>query len=382
MGRLILLAAVLKLSVGTGARFVQTTIMYKASDATSYLNAGTLLVPQFRMWDFSDLGKLSATRFIEVTTGLVLAVIGDTTLGAYVVYSWLAFVGLCFFYQAFRIAFPEGNLGRYRLLLFLWPSTLFWPSSVGKDAWMMAMLGMSVLGIANLLVGRFRGFMWLGIGTVGCVIVRPHMSLIIAGAFAIALVLRRNRGTYTRLLAGPFGTFVLMTGIVLASLVLFAQTQSFFKLDSLDLESAQTVLDQTADQTAEGGSSFVPPDPTTPVGYVEGVATILLRPFPFELQPGLGTVASLEGVLMAGLIVASWRRVIRIPLMMLRNAYVAFAVAYSAAFIFGFSSFSNFGILARERVQLFPVLFVLFALPSTPRLTRAERARAAGALTV
>jgi hypothetical protein len=110
--------------------------------------------------------------------------------------------------------------------------------------------------------------------------------------------------------------------------------------------------------------------------------TVLLRPFPFELQPGLATVAGLEGVLMAGLIVVSRRGVVRIPSMMLRNAYVAFALAYSAAFVFAFSSISNFGILARERAQLFPILFVLFAIPTPPRLSRAERAKAAGALAV
>jgi hypothetical protein len=382
VGRLILMAAVIKLSIGTGMRFVQTTVLYKGADATSYINAGIALAPQFRQWNFSDLGSLTGTRFIEVTTGVVIAVISETSLGAYVVYSWLSFIGLCLFYQAFRIAFPEGNHRRYRLLLFFWPSTMFWPSSVGKDALMMLTLGMSALGIANLLVGRFRGFTWLGIGTLGCVMVRPHLSLIVVGGFVIALVLRRNRGTYSRLLARPLGTLILIAGMVLASLVLFAQTSSFFKLDSLDFESAQTVLQNTTDQTSEGGSQFTAPSPTTPLGYLQGAATILLRPFPFELSPGLGTIASLEGVFMAGLLVASWRRIVRIPAMMLRNAYVAFAAGYTAAFIFGFSSISNFGILARERVQLFPVLFILFAIPRAPRPEDAQLEEASGAVAV
>jgi hypothetical protein len=382
IGRLILMAAVIKLSIGTGLRYVQTTVLYKGADATAYIREGVLLAPQFRQWNFGDLGSLIGTRFIEVTTGLVVAVIDETSLGIYVVYSWVAFIGLCLFYQAFRLAFPEGNHRRYALLLFFWPSTLFWPSSVGKDALMMLTLGMSALGIANLLVGRVRGFTWLAIGTFGCVMVRPHLSLITIGGFVIALVLRRNRGSYTRLLARPLGTFILIIGMVVASLVLFAQTSSFFKLDSLDLESAQTILDNTTSQTSEGGSQFTVPNPTTPLGYLEGTVTILLRPFPIEVPPGLGTVASLEGVLMAGLIVVSWRRIIRIPLMMMRNAYVAFAAAYSAAFIFAFSSISNFGILARERVQLFPVLFILFAIPKAERTPRPRLEEASGAVSV
>ncbi|MEY2454198.1 MAG: hypothetical protein QOD92_3772 [Acidimicrobiaceae bacterium] len=382
IGRLILMAAVIKLSIGTGLRYMQTTVLYKGSDATAYIREGVLLAPQFRQWKFGDLGSLVGTRFIEVTTGLVVAVVNETSLGLYVVYSWFAFVGLCLFYQAFRLAFPEGNHRRYALLLFFWPSMLFWPSSVGKDALMMLTLGLSALGIANLIVGRFRGFIWLGIGTFGCVMVRPHLSLLTIGGFAIALFLRRNRGSYTRLLARPIGTFILIIGMVVASLVLFAQTSSFFKLDALDFSSAQTVLDNTASQTSEGGSQFTVADPTTPLGYVEATVTILLRPFPFELAPGLGTVAGLEGVLMAGLIAVSWRRIVRIPAMMLRNAYVAFAAGYSAAFIFGFSSISNFGILARERVQLFPVLFILFAIPKVERTPRPRLEEASGAVAV
>jgi hypothetical protein len=212
--------------------------------------------------------------------------------------------------------------------------------------------------------------------------VRPHLGLITIGGFVIALVLRRNRGSYTRLLARPLGTFILIIGMVVASLVLFAQTSSFFKLDSLDLESAQTILDNTTSQTSEGGSQFTVPNPTSPLGYLEGTVTILLRPFPIEVPPGLGTIASLEGVLMAGLIVVSWRRIIRIPLMMMRNAYVAFAAAYSAAFIFAFSSISNFGILARERVQLFPVLFILFAIPKAERTPRPRLEEASSAVSV
>ena len=228
------------------------------------------------------------------------------------------------------------------------------------------MLGMCALGVANLFVGRWRGFVWLAMGSLGCIMVRPHLALIVIAGFALGLLLRRNRGRYTRLLARPLGTVVLLVGMILAGAVMFQQTQSFFKLDSLDLESAQAVLDSTTLQTSEGGSAFSPPSPTSPVGYVEATVTVLFRPFPTEVT-GAALLSSVEGVLLAGLVVVSWRRLIRIPRMSLRNAYVAFAVGYTAVFIFAFASISNFGILARERSQFFPVLFVLLAIPKRER---------------
>jgi hypothetical protein len=362
-GRIILLAVLVKLVIGTPARYVQSYYLYKAADATSYYNAGLLLIDQFRHWDFSDLGSLIGTRFIEVLSGITLAIIDQTRFGQFVVFSWLSFVGLYFFYRAFRIAFPEGDYKRYRLLLFFWPSLLFWPSSVGKDAWMVLALGMSALGVAQLLIGRFRGVAWLGVGSLACCMVRPHLALMVIAGFAMALVLRRTSAGYDRMLARPIGTAILMVGMIIVAAVLFSQAQAFFKLDSLDLESAQLVLQSTQAQTSEGGSQYTPADPTTPLGFGEATVTVLFRPFPFENPSGPGLVAGLEGLMLVGLAAVSFGRLVRTPRMMLRNPYVAFAVGYSFAFVFAFAAISNFGILARERSQLLPVLFVLFSIP-------------------
>ncbi len=361
-GQVILVALLVKLAIGTPLRFYQTFYLYKTADATGYMNEGALLIEQFRRLDFGNLGGLVGTRFIEIVTGLVLAVIDITRFGAFIVFSWMGFLGLYCFYQAFRIAFPEGDHRRYRLLLFFWPSLLFWPSSVGKDAWMLLVLGLCALGVAQLLVGRVRGGIWLGMGIWGCVMVRPHLALLIVAGFLPALVLRRNRGAHSRFFARPAGTAVLMLGMLVVGAVLFAQAQSFFKLDNLDLESAQQLLESTSQQTSEGGSQYAPIDPSSPVGYIEAAVTVMFRPFPFEIG-GAGAIAGIEGVLLLGLVVSSWRRLLRVPKLILQNAFVAFAVAYCFAFIYAFAAISNFGILARERAQFFPILFVLLAIP-------------------
>ncbi|MEY2449912.1 MAG: hypothetical protein QOH79_3388 [Acidimicrobiaceae bacterium] len=368
VGRIILLAALVKLSVGSYARYVVAYYVYKASDAEGYFGSGAQLAPQFRIGDFSHLGPLAGTRFIEVVCGVVIAIINETRLGAFVVFSWLGFLGLYCFYQAFRLAFPEGDHRRYRLLVFFWPSLLFWPSSIGKDAWMVFMLGMAALGIANLYVGRWRGGFWVAFGSLGCIMVRPHLTAIMMVAFALGLLLRRNRGMYNRMLARPIGTVVLVVGMVLAGALVFQQTQTFFKLDSIDLESTQTLLNDTAEQTAEGGSAFTPPNPNSPLGYIEATVTVLFRPFPTEVT-GTAAIAGLEGVALAGLVVMSWRRIVRTVRMSLRNAYVAFAVGYTLVFVYAFAALSNFGILARERSQVFPLLFVILAIPKRAKGT-------------
>src|SRR5205085_1758787 len=101
---------------------------------------------------------------IEVVTGLIYAVIGPTQLGGFLVYAWLGFLGLVLFYRAFRIAFPEGDHRRYARFLFLLPSLLFWPSSIGKDAWMVLMLGIAAYGAARVLSRQPTGFILCVLG--------------------------------------------------------------------------------------------------------------------------------------------------------------------------------------------------------------------------
>jgi hypothetical protein len=66
----------------------------------------------------------------------------------------------------------------------------------------------------------------------------------------------------------------------------------------------------------------------------------------------------------------SVRRLARLPRELARRPYVAFAVVYTFAFIYAFSSLVNFGILARQRSQLLPALFVVLCLPEPERRSR------------
>ena len=75
-----------------------------------------------------------------ITTG-VYTVIGPITLAGFLVFSSFAFWGAYLLYRAFRIAVPNGDARRYALLVFLLPSMLYWPSSIGKEAWLMLFVG-------------------------------------------------------------------------------------------------------------------------------------------------------------------------------------------------------------------------------------------------
>ena len=61
--------------------------------------------------------------------------------------------------------------------------------------------------------------------------------------------------------------------------------------------------------------------------------------------------------------VKEWARLRSLGRMMRRSPYVAYCVGVVLMFVYAFSALSNFGILARQRVQVLPFFLVLLCLP-------------------
>ncbi|MGH8973180.1 MAG: hypothetical protein ACRD0C_08235 [Acidimicrobiia bacterium] len=365
IGRIVLVAAAVKIFVAPLLRYWMAFGLYGgSSDAALYHRSGAMLAPLFRQGIYRDLGEISGTRFLEILTGHVYALIGPTRLGGFMVFSFFSFLGCYLFYRAFRTAYPEGDGRRYALLVFFFPSMLFWPSSIGKEAFMVLALGAATLGAAQLFAGRFRGLMWLALGILGAAVVRPHMALIVGAGLVVAapLALLRGGAHGERPQRGRLGSAVLLLALLLAGSTLIGVAEDFFGLESLNTQTAREQLDETTRRSGESGSTFTSFSPNNPVGFVLSGMTVLFRPFPFEVRNAQAMLTSAEGLALLALAVLALRRLSRLPRELFRRPYVAFAAVYTFAFIYAFSSLVNFGILARQRVQLLPVLFVVLCI--------------------
>jgi hypothetical protein len=90
---------------------------------------------------------------------------------------------------------------------------------------------------------------------------------------------------------------------------------------------------------------------------------VLFRPYPWEAHEPQMMVAAGEGAFLLYMCAKSWRRLVRIPGFLFRVPYVSYAMAYVVMFVFAFSSIGNFGIMSRQRTQVFPFVLVLLCLP-------------------
>jgi hypothetical protein len=360
----IALTALLLKLLSAFARYAVAAELYDGSiDASAYVEAGEQLAQAYRQGVFTpDLGRgFVGTGALGVIAGVLFAIIGRTELGGYVVFSWWAFWGLVAFYKAFRIALPDGDHRRYALLVLFLPSLLYWPSSIGKDAWMLLGLGLAALGSARLLA-RVRGALPpLAMGLAATAIVRPHVTALILAGLLAAYLLRRGPAASSLIgpLAKPLGVVVLLA--VMALIV--GQAKSYFGVEDEAGTGATVVLDEASRRTDTGGSQSEAVGARSITDAPAAVIAVLLRPFPWEAHNAQAMIASIEGLAMLCSLLTSIPRLRSVPRLARDRPYVMLVVVYTLLFCMAFSSLGNFGILTRQRVQLLPIALVLLALP-------------------
>lgn len=362
--RVVMLALGVKLAAGFG-QYVAISVLYGGvTDSLAYHRRGAALALAYQAgeWPAPD-GRVPGTGVIEILVAGLYTLIGPNIIGCYLAFSWLAFGGLYLLYRAFSLAVPEGNRLLYAVLVLLLPSLVFWPSAIGKEAWMMLAIGICAYGTARLYSGRRGGLPWLGVGLCAAALVRPHIALIVLLSIAVGALVRP--ATATR--SGAVGKVTVLALLVGAVLIVLSQTQDFLGVSAQEGRTFGDVLEQTADQTSSAGSSFQGVAVTDPLSLPYGIVSVLFRPFLYEARNPQALAAALEGLALVALVVLRRRSLRRVASEVLRQPYLAFCVTYILLFCMAFASFSNFGILTRQRVQVLPFLLVLIALPALRR---------------
>jgi hypothetical protein len=339
-------------------------------DAGRYHSTGMEVAEQLWSGDFTLVAELTklegswGTRYTEFYSGLVHTMTGPTIYGAFLVFSFLAFIGLYFYYRAFCIAFPHGNRKLYALLVFLLPSLIFWPNGLGKDALMALFIGLTAYGAARVFAGEYlKSLLPLGIGLLGALTVRPHMIGIAAVAMMAGLILGSRRFVST----SPVLYVVVMAVIFMGALYLVPLGAQYAGLSDTSLEALQGYIDQRQTSTGGGGSGFTFPSITDPTNFPEIAVTIIARPFPWEAHNLQAFIQSADGAFLILLMLWKIRRIGQAVRSISSNPYVTFILVYTVLFVIAFTTVANFGTLARERAMLLPFLLMLIAFLPAPK---------------
>lgn len=370
--KLLVIAFVLK-ALSTVARYLMAFIFYGGvADAAGYDANGARLAESYRLGLFNaDIGRnFIGTGFMRVLTGVIYTITGQSIYMSFALLSWMGFWGLYFLYRAFRVALPDCDARRYALLVLFLPSMLFWPSSLGKEAWMTLGIGLAAYGSALLLSGDRRWPVPLLLGFTATALVRPHITAALFVALVGAYLAGKSPKASTELtpLVRTVASVVLLAGAYFT----VHQAADFLGVSDVNAGSVDAAIDDTAKSTNTGDSSFHSDKVRSPADFPRAAVTVLFRPFPFEASNAQMLIASAEGSLLILLFIRSAPRLRSLRQRLRRQPYLFLCLFYAGMFIYAFSNFSNFGILTRERVQVMPFVLVFLALPKTPKIDKAQ----------
>ncbi len=359
--------------VGALVRMSLARNIFGLQDVRVYDRIGAQIAIQIYTLDFGTIiGNLEVgTKFTRLYTGVIYAIFGPSVYGAYLVFGLISFLGSYFFFKAFRVAFPDARHRLFGMLVFLYPSVLYWSNGVGKDALMALFLGLCAFGSAVLLMrSKLSGLVPLGLGLAGAVSVRPHVAgMLVLGLMAAFLIRRAGGDRRARMVQ----VLVLTGGLVLA-LAATPALLHYVGLSDLSLDAAQAYF---AGDEGEGGSAFTAPPLTDPMFFPTAVVTVLFRPFILEAHNLPTLIQSVDGVLLAALLVWRFPSLWQALRSVRSSPYVLYILVFLALLIPALMVIGNFGTLARERSMVIPFLLMLLAFPTGKELRRQRAALAA-----
>jgi hypothetical protein len=293
---------------------------------------------------------------------VVFTLIGSNQAGAFLVFSFLSFIGVMYFYRAFTLTFSGAGNRRYGYLVFFLPTLLFWTSDVSKEAIMIFLLGLTAYGCARILAHQGRGYVLIIVCSAAGAFIRPNETLLALGGFTIAMLFRPVSSTVR--LQGLRRTMALvflgtMTGVAIFVTLHFLPGSS----NGLSLTSISKNNSGVGSGFGSGGIAYS----ANPVYFPKDVFVVLFDPLPLNAHGSGEWLEALENTVVVAVVLISFRSLRILPRAAFARTYVMMCVFFTGAFCYSFASLGNLGLITREAVVTMPFFLVVLCIPRGPR---------------
>lgn len=266
--------------------------------------------------------------------------------------SWLAYRGVAEYRK------QAGPALFYWFALF--PSVLFWSSTLGKDPLCILFLGAATYSVSRwFATTQKRHLAWFVLWAFAVAVIRPWWAVILAVSLLVAL--RFGKSGKMRLFALPAIVLLLTVGAVI--------TSNHFQLS--DLDSTVAFVDTHTRAASSGGSAQQVPEfggVTDILLFLpQGVITVLFRPFPWEAHNAFALFASLENSFLLLLIII-YLRSIRYKLRTDEISQWSLVIIAAWLIIYALFGYQNLGTAVRYRAPVIPFILMLIGV-GAPKVT-------------
>ncbi len=353
------------------------------ADYNRYMGKGAALAGGFRHFNFTlppDLGGIVSNGSVSIVAGVLFAIVGTNQTAAFLIMSFLSFIGIVCFYRAFTLTFSGAGRRRYGYLIFFLPSLIFWTADVSKEGIMIFLIGVLTYGCAQVLA-RQRGLRpWLLIlaACAGSVFIRPNAMLLVLGGFTIAMIFRPPSASAKFEPARRTVSLVFLVGVV--SLAMFL-TLHFLPGLHGSLNLAQINKNNQGPGSGFGSSGVTYSQ--SPLYYPKDIYVVLFDPLPFNAHGSGEKFQALQNTVLIAMLLVGLRGLRIFPRAAFARPYLIMCLVTVASFCYFFASLGNLGLIARETTMVVPLYLALLCIPRGPRhrppryiweLTRRQRA--------
>lgn len=302
------------------------------------------------------------TDTVIAMSGIAFALLGDSRFAVYVAGSLFGLVAMWVVWGSVLQVAPTAPF-KYAVLLCLFPSTLYWSSSFGKES--MTLFGLAVGLYGSSLVWQrgstkmvVLGAALVGAGAVLLLFVRMEIALLLGIAIlsAVFVVQRSVKSEFAAVLStGRLSVVLVVLPLVVMVLPLVLGWGGTGLANNLFGRFENTSI---------GSSQIAGDRPSGVLGLLVGIPVAMFRPFPWEAGV-TGLASSLDSLLLMFGIFAALRllRLARAGQLPLAFGRIAFCSVVVVVGLFAaLAGYGNLGLLVRMRSMAVPFLLLLVIL--------------------
>nr|MDP8928068.1 hypothetical protein [Actinomycetota bacterium] len=273
-----------------------------------------------------------------------------------------------------RRLFGTAAADRVPPLLLILPSFMLWPSQLIKEAPVLFLVAFAA-NCATRLTERFRMLPLAGLAAAMAVLLtfRGVVAVVLAGGFLTGVAFGRRQ------VLGGLGTGLGLASLIVLLLAFGVGYSAFDAAVNVNLEQADVVRRDVAVGAGTGFDADV--DISTSkraVTYLpRGLVNFMLGPFPWQIQGIRHMPVVLDVALWWCLIPSLWVGLRHAWWFLGRRMVLLVLPPFAAACMLSLAV-GNFGLLARERMQVLVLLFPLVALGLSLRAARRDVAAEPG----
>ena len=293
--------------------------------------------------------------------GIIYYVFGTTVISVLAINGFMAFWGSLTLVWAIYSFYPVVSSKGIVLPLFLifTPSVVFWSSGNLKEAllyWSVCQVLAFVMPSKSRKQLWYRFSLFLSGGFIG-MLLRPHTALI---WFLTVFIIQM-----TQLKFWKYGICIIILVFLFNAHIHEINININLKSWRATISQAEYLMDGLIKR---GKASTFDYGKSGPIPVVSGVINAFFRPFIWRTEKLIRFFASVEIWTISLGILFLWGKMTKSEWKsILRNPIIQIAILVLIPFSFLFSYFPNEGLIARQRIQLFPALLVLFATPILQR---------------